>query len=160
MPVSNDPAASSSLDEEEDFAIIFFSEEIDYDLPGESRVREWITKILAQEGKTPAAISYIFTSDAYLHEMNVEYLDHDTLTDVITFPYSESDEIEGDIFISIDRIGDNAQQFGVSFEEELRRVMAHGALHLCGYLDKTPEEKARMTEKENDALRLWPEMSD
>ncbi|NUO03015.1 MAG: rRNA maturation RNase YbeY, partial [Saprospiraceae bacterium] len=90
-----------------------------------------------------------------------DYLDHDTLTDVITFPYSEaSDAIEGDIFISIDRIRENAQKFGAAFDVELRRVMAHGALHLCGYLDKTPEEKTLMSAKEDEAIRLWPKMSD
>jgi len=146
--------------EEDDHPVNFFSEDIEFKLPDEARIRTWIGKTLALEGKSAAAINYIFTSDAYLHRMNVDYLDHDTLTDVITFPYSESDEIEGDIFISIDRIRDNAQQFGAAFDVELRRVMAHGALHLCGYLDKTPEDKQRMSVKEDEAIRLWPEMSD
>lgn len=146
--------------DEADHLVNFFSEDLDFELPDHVRTRAWIGKVLAAEGKAPAAINYIFTSDAYLHRMNVDYLDHDTLTDVITFPYSESDEIEGDIFISIDRIRENAQQFKVAFEVELRRVMAHGALHLCGYLDKTPEDKKQMSAKEDEAIRLWPEMSD
>lgn len=160
MPAPIGDHEEIAWNEEDDHPVNFFPEDIEFELPDEALTRVWISKILAFEGKSPAAINYIFTSDAYLHRMNVDYLDHDTLTDVITFPYSESDEIEGDIFISIERIQDNAQQFGVAFEVELRRVMAHGVLHLCGYLDKTPEDKQRMSAKEDEAIRLWPEMSD
>jgi|APTNR8051073442_1049403.scaffolds.fasta_scaffold00268_20 probable rRNA maturation factor len=160
MPAPIGDHEEIAWNEEDDHSVNFFPEDIEFELPDEALTRVWISKILAFEGKSPAAINYIFTSDAYLHRMNVDYLDHDTLTDVITFPYSESDEIEGDIFISIERIQDNAQQFGVAFEVELRRVMAHGVLHLCGYLDKTPEDKQRMSAKEDEAIRLWPEMSD
>ncbi len=162
MPPSIGDHGEIEWNEEAEHSVNFFSEDIDFELTDEDRIREWIGKALQQEGKTPAAITYIFTSDAYLHRMNVDYLDHDTLTDVITFPYSDADAtaIEGDIFISIDRIRENAQQFEVDFEVELRRVMAHGVLHLCGYLDKTPEEKKRMSAKEDEALGLWPEMSD
>ena len=160
MPAPIGDHEETEWNEEDDHPVNFFSEDIEFELPDEARTRAWIGKALALEGKSPAAINYIFTSDAYLHRMNVDYLDHDTLTDVITFPYSESDEIEGDIFISIERIRENAKKFGVAFEVELRRVMAHGALHLCGYLDKTPEDKQRMSVKEDEAIRLWPEMSD
>lgn len=144
--------------EEEGQLINFFSEEIDFDVPDEAYLPHWIEQVLSREGKTLTGINYVFTGDAYLHRMNVEYLNHDTLTDIITFPYSEGSEIQGDIFISIDRIRENAVQFGVAFEEELRRVMAHGALHLCGYLDKTAEEKKLMSAKEDEALLLWQEM--
>jgi len=160
MPASIGDHGEIEWNEEVDHPVNFFSEDIDFEFSDESRTRIWIIQMLALESKSPAAINYIFTSDAYLHRMNVEYLDHDTLTDVITFPYSETDEIEGDIFISIDRIRENAGQFGVAFDVELRRVMAHGALHLCGYADKTPDEKKRMSAKEDEAIRLWPEMSD
>ena len=89
-------------------------------------------------------LSYIFCSDAYLHNINVEYLNHDTLTDIITFPYLSPPEIEGDIFISVDRIRENAQTFQVTFEQELHRVIIHGVLHLCGQGDKTEEEDTQV----------------
>jgi rRNA maturation RNase YbeY len=101
------------------------------------------------------SLSFIFCSDDYLHQINVEYLHHDTLTDVITFEYTaaNSDAIEGDIFISIDRIKENAAEFQVPFEVELHRIMVHGTLHLLGYSDKSPNDKALMTEKENFYLQ-------
>ena len=91
----------------------------------------------------------------YLHRINQEYLNHDTFTDIITFPYGSRDTLEGDIFISIDRIKENAREFNVSFEEELLRVMSHGLLHMCGYSDKSEKEKIIMRKKENEAISLW-----
>lgn len=137
-------------------AIDFHSEDIDFSLNQADAIRRWIKQIIDQEDRTLQHISYIFCSDAYLHELNVQYLDHDTLTDIITFHYAKLPAVEGDIFISIDRIRENAAQYEVTFENELHRVMSHGVLHLCGYGDKKPEEKKRMTEKENQALDLLP----
>lgn len=139
----------------EESGIQFFSEDVDFQLDKEAAIRQWIEKVIAKEEKQLQLINYIFCSDAYLHDLNVEYLQHDTLTDIITFQYSDLPIIEGDIFISIDRVRENAQAYAPSFEQELRRVMIHGALHLCGYGDKTPEEKELMTGKENEALGVW-----
>jgi len=134
--------------------IIFHSEDIDFSLPNSTLVFDWIEKSIHAEDKALHQLNFIFCSDKYLHQINVEYLNHDTLTDVITFPYAEGKNIEGDIFISIDRIKENAAQFKVSFEDELHRVMIHGTLHLMGYFDKTLEEKILMTEKENEYLNM------
>jgi probable rRNA maturation factor len=137
-----------------DEPIIFNVEDIDFELPDTEGVIEWINRVAESELKRIGAVSYIFCSDDYLAEMNVEYLDHDTLTDIITFPYSTA-PIEGDIFISIDRVRDNAKDFNVPFEQELRRVIIHGILHLCGYGDKTDAEAAIMRQKEDAALTLY-----
>lgn len=133
--------------------INFYSEDIDFNLDQPERFVQWIQSAIKQEEKSLFSLSFIFCSDNYLHELNIQYLQHDTLTDVITFPYSD-DPIEGDIYISIDRISENAQQFGAEFQEELSRIMIHGTLHLIGYDDKTPEEKEKMTEMENKYLTL------
>ena len=97
-------------------------------------------------------INYIFCDDDYLHQINVEYLNHDTLTDIITFDYTEDNVLSSDIFISIERVSDNANDFGVTFETELLRVMAHGILHLCGYKDKTEEDSQQMRKKEDEKI--------
>lgn len=131
--------------------IQFHTEDIQFDFQYAVTVQNWLQDTAQREGSDIASLSFVFCSDSYLHNINVEYLNHDTLTDVITFQYSapESTEIEGDIFISIDRIKENAAEFQVTFEQELFRVMVHGTLHLLGYGDKSPEEKVLMTEKEN-----------
>ena len=134
--------------------IIFHSEEIDFELKEVDLKTSWLKKIIEQENMTLLLLNFIFCSDEYLHKINVEYLQHDTYTDIITFPLSELPNIEGDIFISIDRINENAKRFQVSFEEEFNRVLSHGVLHLCGYGDKTEEEAKLMREKENEALSL------
>ncbi|MFN7115921.1 MAG: rRNA maturation RNase YbeY [Saprospiraceae bacterium] len=141
--------------EEIDAPIEYNTEDIEFTLTDANRITNWITTVIAAEGKVLQHISYIFCSDDYLLDLNQQYLDHDTLTDIITFQYSKLPDIEGDIFISIDRVKENAHTFGVTFEEELRRVIIHGVLHLCGYGDKTSLDKARMTEKENEALQMW-----
>lgn len=135
--------------------IQFHTEDIQFNFQKANIIRDWLHSTAQQEGSDIASLSFVFCSDSYLHDINVEYLNHDTLTDVITFQYSEPDstEIEGDIFISIDRIKENATQFQVTFEQELFRVMVHGTLHLLGYGDKSPEEKTQMTEKENFYLK-------
>jgi len=132
--------------------INFYSEDIEFSLPTPSLTYDWICNTIETESKQLRHLNFIFCSDAYLHKINLEYLDHDTFTDVITFPYSEGNIIEGDIFISIERIRENAEKFKVEFENELHRVIIHGVLHLLGYFDKTLEDQALMTKKENDYL--------
>ncbi len=140
--------------EENEPSVEFASEDVDFSLKDEEAASEWLQKLIEQEGRVLHLLNFIFCSDDYLHRLNVEYLDHDTLTDIITFPYAEPPTIHGDIFISIDRVRDNANDFKVSFEKELTRVMAHGVLHLCGYGDKTAEEKRLMRSKEDGAMQL------
>lgn len=131
----------------------FFTEEIKYTIKNKLLLKQWIKDAIANEGLKPSEISFIFCSDEYLHKINVEYLNHDTYTDIITFDNSEDENvIAGDIFISIDRIKENAKSFLVKEVDELHRVIIHGILHLCGYLDKKPVDKKRMTEKENEYL--------
>ncbi len=141
--------------EEEEQAISFNTEDIDFELPESEAVVQWIQKILQQEEKQLLQLTYIFCSDEYLFEINQEYLSHDTYTDIITFPYTDPPLIEGDIFISIDRVRENARNLGLPFEQELHRVMIHGVLHLCGYPDKTTEEAAQMRAMEDKALALF-----
>ncbi len=124
---------------------------LDYDT-----VRQWLTALAKLEHQTIEALNYIFCSDAYLLEMNQKYLAHDTLTDVITFQYHEQNQpVEGDVFISLDRIKENAKLFNKTTENELLRVMAHGLLHLMGYKDKLEADQIQMRELENKALSLW-----
>lgn len=131
--------------------IQFFSEDIDFTLKEKQKVREWIGSTIKSEGfKRVAELSFVFCSDAYLLEINKQYLDHDTFTDIVTFDSSEDeDSIAGDIFISIDRIRENAEKFSVTERDELHRVIIHGVLHLCGYYDKKKDDKALMTKKED-----------
>lgn len=134
--------------------INFHSEEIDFDLNRKPAVKSWLSSSIEAECKNVGEINFIFCSDEYLYELNVSHLQHDTYTDVITFDYCEGDEIIGDIYISIDRIQENAQKFNVSFKDELHRVMIHGVMHLCGYKDKTPEDQNVMSSKEDFYLNL------
>jgi probable rRNA maturation factor len=133
--------------------IDFQAEAIDFQLDNVEKITLWIEQIIQLHQKKLGYISYIFCNDAYLHQINVEYLQHDTYTDIITFPLKKK-PLEGDIFISIDRVRENAQTFGVSFEHELHRVIIHGALHLCGFKDKSPAQRKRMTELENESLAI------
>ncbi|MCR9286543.1 MAG: rRNA maturation RNase YbeY [Bacteroidetes bacterium] len=139
---------------EQEAIINFHSEEIDFILINVELKKSWVTKIIEQENKMLLLLNFIFCSDDYLHKINLEYLEHDTYTDIITFPLAEDPDIEGDIFISIDRVKENAIKFETSFENELNRVLAHGVFHLCGYRDKTEEEATLMRQKENQALLL------
>ena len=135
--------------------IQFFSEDIEFTLKEKQKVREWIGMTIKSEGfKRIGELSFVFCSDSYLLEINKQYLDHDTFTDIVTFDSSEDeDSISGDIFISIERIRENAVKFSVSERDELHRVIIHGVLHLCGYYDKKKEDKALMTEKEDYYLK-------
>ncbi|MEL7002231.1 MAG: rRNA maturation RNase YbeY [Bacteroidota bacterium] len=135
--------------------ITFFQEDIAFELPDPDDTSNWINSVLKKEGAYIDYLNFIFCSDAYLHQINIEYLNHDTLTDIVTFDNSDNpDRIEGDIFISIERIKDNGQSFDTSFDEELHRVIIHGVLHLIGFNDKTDEEKSIMREKEEACLSL------
>jgi probable rRNA maturation factor len=116
---------------------------------------DWLLKVAESEGYSLSALSYIFCNDQYLLELNQSYLSHDTLTDIITFDYVEGTVVSGDIFISVDRLKENAAIFNVTFEEERLRVMAHGLLHLMGYKDKTPEDQLVMSNKENEKIKMF-----
>ena len=137
----------------EDDKVIYNVEDVDFQLVNQDLVSAWIEKTIDTEGAKLGAVSYIFCSDDYLHQMNIEYLNHDMLTDVITFPYNDN-PIEGDIFISIDRVKDNAQDLNIAFNDELHRVMIHGVLHLCGYSDESDEQEAEMRQKEDEYLKM------
>jgi probable rRNA maturation factor len=131
-------------------AISFFEDDIQFKLKNKAQVRQWITATIFAEGYKLKELTYIFCSDAYLLQINRQYLDHDTYTDIITFDNSEEEgKITGDIFISIERIRENASKFKVSETEELHRVIIHGALHLLGYKDKSAAHKRKMTQKED-----------
>jgi rRNA maturation RNase YbeY len=135
--------------------IRFFTEDSKVVLKNKAKLRDWFINTAKAEGNSIKELNYIFCSDAYLLEMNQSYLNHDTYTDIITFDNSETNgKVLGDIFISIDRIKENANNFGVTESEELHRVMIHGLLHLLGYGDKGKAKKTIMTEKENHYLTL------
>ena len=119
-----------------------------------SLILDWYSKVANQEEKVLGDLTIIFCSDDYLLEVNREHLDHDYYTDIITFDYSDFPIVSGDLFISVDRVKENANDFNVSFEHELHRVIIHGFLHLCGYFDKTNEDELLMRSKENQALSL------
>ncbi len=133
--------------------ISFHSEDVPFELSEPDSIASWLQESAANEQKSVWEINYIFCSDEHLLEINQEYLQHDYYTDVITFDYSENNRLQGDIFISIDRVQENADEFKVTFMQELCRVMVHGLLHLSGYGDKTPEQEAQMREKENFYLQ-------
>ncbi|GJQ03753.1 rRNA maturation RNase YbeY [Capnocytophaga canimorsus] len=136
--------------------MITFNYETEFELPEQETVfQAWIEKIIASEEKELGELNYIFCDDNYLHQINVQYLDHDTLTDIITFDYTQEQIISGDIFISVERVADNAKDFNVDFQTELLRVMAHGVLHLCGYKDKSDAESNQMRSKEEEKMRLF-----
>ncbi|WP_394974425.1 rRNA maturation RNase YbeY [uncultured Croceitalea sp.] len=134
---------------------IEFNYETDFSISNESDYSDWITRIIRSEDSVLGNLNYIFCDDNYLSQINLQYLNHDTLTDIITFDYSEEAIIAGDIFISIDRVKENAQDYNVTLEEELNRVMSHGVLHLLGYEDKTESGKNLMREKENEMMGLF-----
>lgn len=132
--------------------MIEFNSIDDFEIENASQVISWLTQVIKDENKSLGEVSYIFCDDSYLHKMNVEFLDHDTLTDVISFDYTEGILISGDIYISKERVADNAKDFKVPFLDELHRVMIHGLLHYCGYKDKTDEDVKMMRNKENHYL--------
>ncbi|WP_341215551.1 rRNA maturation RNase YbeY [uncultured Wocania sp.] len=129
--------------------MINFNYETDFLLQNEDDISSWISEAINAEGFKEDEINYVFCDDKYLHKLNVEFLKHDTLTDIISFDYSVGKIIQGDIFISIERVEDNAKDFQTSFIEELHRVIIHGILHYCGYKDKIDEDAKVMRNKEN-----------
>lgn len=139
--------------------MINFNYETEFKLANESQMAQWISSIIKNENCKEGTINYIFCEDDYLHKLNVDYLNHDTLTDIISFDYSVGKELHGDIYISIERVYDNAKDFSVSFIEELERVIIHGILHYCGYKDKSEKDAELMRSKENTALELLAEIS-
>jgi probable rRNA maturation factor len=135
--------------------MISFNYETDFQLDDESVYNDWISSVITSENKLEGEINYIFCDDEYLHAINVQYLDHDTLTDIISFDYSERNLLQGDIFISIERVKDNASIFNTSFEDELRRVIIHGILHYCGYKDKSEQDERVMRSKEDEKTQMF-----
>ncbi len=135
--------------------MISFNYESEFNLDNETIYADWLSKVISSEIKNEGEINYIFCDDDYLLEINQQYLDHDTLTDIISFDYSIGNELHGDIFISIERVLENAQDFNVSFEEELKRVMVHGILHYCGYKDKSEKDEQIMREKEEEKMKMF-----
>ncbi len=134
--------------------MINFNYESEFKLSQEDEMSEWISSVISSEECREGNINYVFCDDDYLHKLNVEFLNHDTLTDIISFDYNVGKELHGDIFISVERVKDNAKNFKVSFGNELSRVMVHGVLHYCGYKDKTDEDAKVMRKKENHYLSL------
>lgn len=137
--------------------MISYNYECDFHLQNESKYSGWIAETLEAESKKQGEIAYIFCDDEYLYKINQQYLNHDTYTDIISFDYTLGNEVSGDIFISIDRVIENADTFGVSVQEELRRVMIHGILHYCGYSDKSPSDAQRMRELEEFYMQRFTE---
>ncbi|MXV49779.1 rRNA maturation RNase YbeY [Pedobacter sp. HMF7647] len=134
-------------------SIQFFSEDIPFILKNKGKIRQWLDTTIRHEGKHTGMLNFIFCSDSYLLNINRQYLNHDTYTDIITFDTSEEKkEISGDIFISIERVKENAVKFGVSEFDEVCRIVIHGTLHLIGYKDKSKADKALMTQKEDQYL--------
>ena len=135
--------------------MISFNYEVDFKLLNKARIKKWLSEVIVSEEKREGDINYIFCDDYYLLQINQQYLNHDTLTDIISFDYSVGNELHGDIFISTERVRENAIDFNVVFEEELKRVMVHGILHYCGYKDKTEEEEFLMRQKENEKTAMF-----
>ena len=133
---------------------ILFHSECDFTLSKQDARSIWIINSIINESKRVGELGFIFCTDEYLLEKNIQFLDHDTYTDIITFDYCEGDIISGDIFVSVERVTENANAFGVDFEDELDRVLIHGVLHLAGYQDKSKEEVNTMREKEDFYLSL------
>ena len=128
--------------------MISFSTETTFELPKSEAISIWLSSIILKEDYSEGEISIVFCNDDYLHKLNMEFLNHDTLTDVISFDYSIGNQVHGEIFISVDRVKENATEFNQAFQTELSRVMAHGILHFCGYKDKTDSESYLMRTKE------------
>lgn len=129
--------------------MISFNYENKFSLSNEPLLSKWIQTVISSEGFKLGEVNYIFCDDDYLHKINVEFLNHDTLTDIISFDYTVGKIIQGDIYISTERVEDNANDFKVSFDNELQRVLVHGILHYCGYKDKTDDEAKMMRSKED-----------
>ena len=138
--------------------MILFHSETTFKLSHKMQYKRWLSRLAEHHGKKVGDVNYIFCDDEYLLQLNLQYLQHDTLTDIITFDYVEGNQLNGDIYISVERVRENAVQFGVAFEEELLRVIAHGVLHLCGFKDKSKKDAAEMRRQEEMAMNLFHEL--
>lgn len=136
-------------------AILFQNQEVKFNLSDKIKIKSWIKTIVELEKKKLGQINFVFTSDAELLKTNIEFLKHDTYTDIITFDYCEGKLINGDIIISVERVKENAEIFKVEFDSEIKRVIIHGVLHLCGYKDKSAKDADVMKGKENWALKKF-----
>ena len=135
--------------------MISFNYETDFLLDNETQFYDWISRVILSENKKEGDINYIFCDDEYIFEINKQYLDHDYYTDIISFDYSVGNELNGDIFVSIDRVKENAIDFNATFDDELKRVIIHGILHYCGYKDKSEEDEALMRSKEDEKTKMF-----
>jgi len=135
--------------------MISFNYETDFELHNESVFSNWLSEVILSENKKEGEINYIFCDDDYLLEINQNYLDHDTLTDIISFDYSVGNELNGDVFVSIQRVRENATEYKVTFQEEIQRVLVHGILHYCGYKDKTESDELVMRAKEEEKMKMF-----
>ena len=135
--------------------MIDFNYETEFTLENEEAISNWIFNVIKSEYKKVGEINYIFCDDEYLLAINKEHLQHDYYTDIISFDYTIGNEISGDMFISVDRVKDNAIDFNVSFEEELKRVLVHGVLHYCGYKDKSEADELLMRSKEDEKITMF-----
>lgn len=133
----------------------FLSELKDFKLPNSRKTAHWLVSVARKEHRALDSLTYIFCTDHYLYSLNKQFLRHSTYTDILSFDYSEQDAINGEIYISVPRVRENAQKFKQDFETELRRVVVHGLLHFLGYQDKSPRQKAQMRRKEEACLSLW-----
>lgn len=134
--------------------MIEFNSENNFVLKNRNKVKDWLLLVTQKEGKELGELGYVFCSDEYLYNINIEYLNHDTFTDIITFDYCTEDIISGEIYISTDRVAENGKVFNVKFTHELARVMVHGLLHLCGYPDETLDEKRTMRGLEDKYIAM------
>lgn len=135
--------------------MISFNYELDFKLDNEDAFSSWISSVILSESKKEGDINYIFCDDDYILEINNKYLNHDYYTDIISFDYSVGNELHGDIFVSIERIRENALDFNVTFDEELKRVIIHGVLHYCGFKDKSEEDELLMRLKEDEKIAMF-----
>ncbi len=135
-------------------SIKFFSEDIAFPKIKRKIISDWLRQVIITEGKSCGSVSFIFCSDEYLLNVNRQYLNHDYYTDIITFDYVDKNVINGDIFISVDRVTENSSVYHSGFSNELHRIIVHGVLHLLGYKDKLKKDKLLMTEKEDAYLKL------
>jgi probable rRNA maturation factor len=135
--------------------MIEFNYETNFVLENEEAFSAWIANVILSEKKKVGEVSYVFCDDDYLLKLNQEHLNHDTLTDIISFDYTIGNQISGDIFISVERVRENALDFDTTFDEELKRVMVHGVLHYCGYKDKTEADSTMMRSKEDEKIKMF-----
>ena len=135
--------------------MISFNYETEFELHNEADFSRWLSEVILSENKKEGEINYIFCDDNYLLEINQQYLDHDALTDIISFDYSVGNELNGDIFVSVERVKENASDYNVTFQEEIQRVLVHGILHYCGYKDKTESDERIMRSKEEEKMKMF-----